>query len=194
VKPSERCLRDAALIHAFREAYIDLLNSARMADGEFFLPVLAPAVDHVTWQHKRLAVAAAAGAASSAFQRYGGTMTFHTGGYIQSVDPMANWELSVKDPKQMAPETVISSADAAVALAKQKGIEAAQRERGLTGLIAAFLRWPANLREAVGTGHRAQRRAASVIGVIGQVMVTAVAGALTVGLVAGVVALWRLVF
>lgn len=194
MKPSERCLRDAELIHAFREAYVDLLNSSRMAPGEFILPVLVAAVDHVTFQRKRSAVAIAAGAAVSAHARYGGTSTFHSGGMVSSVDPMVNWELSFRDPKQMQPQHLVSLVESAEARARQAAAEAAQRERGLTGLIAAFLRWPANLREAVGTGHRAQRRAASVIGVFGQVIVGALATALAAGLVAGAVALWRILF
>jgi len=73
-------------------------------------------------------------------------------------------------------------------------VEASERERGITGLIAAFLRWPSDLREAVGPGHPAQLVAAGVIGVIGQLVVAAVGGALSIGLAAGAVALWELIF
>lgn len=197
MKPSQRHLRHAELIHAFREAYVDLLNSSRMQEGEFFLPVIGPALaaDHATYQRKRSAVAAAAGAAADAYRPYGGTFTLRNAAYVmRDVDPVANWEFSFRDPKQLGPETVLSAVEAAEARARQDAADAAQRERGLTGVIAAFLRWPSDLREAVGPGHRAQRTAAGLVGVVGQVIVGALTAALTAGLIAGAVALWRLVF
>lgn len=195
VKPSQRHLRNAELIHVFREAYVDLLNSSRKAEDEYFQPVLLPATDHITYQRKRTAVAVAAGGAASAYHEYGGTMSFRNAAVImRDVDPVANWEMSLRDPKQMRPETVISAVETAESRARLEATDAARRERGLTGLIAAFLRWPSTLREAVGYGHPGQRTAAGVIGVLGQVFVTGVAGAVTLGIVAGIVALWRLVF
>lgn len=122
-------------------------------------------------------------------------MTLRNAAYVMNdVDPMANWELSLRDPEQFAPHTLIASVESAIARAKQEAIEATGRERGLTGLIAAFLRWPSDLREAVGPGHPAQLAAASVIGVIGQILVAATGGALSVGIVTGAVALWQLLF
>ncbi len=113
---------------------------------------------------------------------------------MNDVDPMTNWEMSLRDPEQFSPDTVISSVESAVARAKQEAVEAADRERGLTGLIAAFLRWLSDLREAVGPGHPAQLAAAGVIGVIGQLFVATIGGALSIGLAAGAVALWDLLF
>lgn len=194
MKPSERCKQDAVLMMKFRNAYVDLVNNARPTEGEFFLPVLGRAVDHETWQKKRGAVAAAAGVAAVSYARYGGAFTLRNAAYVMdSVDPVTNWEMSLRDPDQLPPQTVIASVESAVARAKQEAEDAAQRERGLTGVIAAFLRWPSNLREAVGPDHRAQRTAAGAIGVVGQIFVATVAGALATGLVAAVVAVWRAV-
>lgn len=181
---------------AFRNAYIDLLNSARpVAHDPYALPQLRPAVDHQTWQTKRSAVAESAGAAARAYARHGGTFTLRNAAYIMNdVDPVTNWEMTLRDPEQFSPETVISSVESAIARARQESVEASERERGITGLIAAFLRWPSDLREAVGPGHPAQLVAAGVIGVIGQLVVAAVGGALSIGLAAGAVALWELIF
>jgi hypothetical protein len=49
------------------------------------------------------------------------------------------------------------------------------------------------LREAVGPDHAAQRGAAGVIGVVGQVIVTAIGGAIATGIVAGAIAAWHAV-
>lgn len=179
----------------FRSAYVDLVNSARPGQGGFFLPALVPAVDQPSWQVKRRAVATAAGTAAIPYDRYGGTFTLRSAAHIMNnVDPVTNWELSLRDPELLAPETVVASVDAAIAKATKGAHDAAQRERGLTGVIAAFLRWPSDLREAVGSGHPAQRRAAGAIGIFGQILVGAFTTALATGLVAGAVAAWRLVF
>jgi hypothetical protein len=113
---------------------------------------------------------------------------------MNNVDPVTNWEMSLRDPEQLSPQSVVASVESAVARATQEAEDAARRERGLTGLIASFLRWPSDLREAVGPGHPAQRAAAGVIGVFGQVLVAAVGGALSIGLATAAVALWHLMF
>lgn len=107
--------------------------------------------------------------------------------------PVANWEMSLRDPEQLSPDTIISSVESAAARATREGVEAGARERGFTGLITALLRWPSDLREAVDLGHPAQLAAAGVIGVIGQLLVAAIGG-LSVGVAAGAVALWKLIF
>lgn len=190
-----RHAQDAELLAAFRNAYVDLLNHARPQEGAYFTQQLGPAVDNERWQTKRSAVAATAGAATGAYARHGGRFTFRNAAYIvNDVDLVANWEMSLRNPEQLSPETVISSVESAAALAKRESVEASARERGFTGLIAAFLRWPSDLREAVGPGHPAQLAAAGVIGLIGQLLVAAIGGALSVGIVAGAVALWKLIF
>lgn len=139
------------------------------------------------------AVAASAGAAASAYARHGGTFTMRNAAYVMNdVDPVTNWEMSLRDPEQLRPEEVVSSVElSAIARATQEEVEAAGRERGLTGLIAAFLRlaigpsrgcW-ARAPRTTGGGERDWRHWAAALG-----------GALSVGLVAGAVALWNLVF
>ena len=46
MKPSKRYGQDAELLTAFRNAYVDLLNHARLKEGTHFLPQLGPAVDN----------------------------------------------------------------------------------------------------------------------------------------------------
>jgi hypothetical protein len=77
VKPSQRYAEHAKLLMGFRQVYVDLINSSRPKEGDYFLPELGPApgVDWQTWSQKRSAVARAAGAASAVYHRYGGTFT-----------------------------------------------------------------------------------------------------------------------
>jgi hypothetical protein len=197
MKPSQRYLQDSNLMTEFRNAYVALINHAHAVPTGLTLTVLetAPGVSHAEWTRLYSETSQAAGAAATAYSRYGGTFTLRNAAYIMNnVDPVANWQMSIKDPQLLEPTTVISTVEAAISRARQASVEAARRERGLTGLIAAFLRWPSNLREAVGPARSAQRTAAGVIGIVGQLLVGIVASLLAAGLIAGGIALWRSVF
>lgn len=196
MKPSNRYIRDSNVMMQFRNDYVELLNNATAAQDELWNPALVArgGVSAFRWAELRGAVAQAAGPAGTVYERYGGVLSLRAGAYVMHrVNPVINWELSLRDPAQLPPDTVISAADGAIASARHRADEARDRERGLTGLIAAFIRWPVDLREAVGPG-KVQRTAAGTVGVLGQILVGATAGALGVGFVSGAVALWRFVF
>lgn len=97
----------------------------------------------------------------------------------------------MRDPDQLPPETVVSAVESAIGLAETRAAEAEEREKGMVGFIAAFLRWPTTLREAVGPDHAAQRRAAGALGVLAQILVGIVASTIAAGVVALIVVLWR---
>lgn len=187
MKPSTRYAEDARLMTAFRSAFVDLVNHSRQHQ-ELYRPELVRDTDHATWQAKRRATAMAAGAAAEAYSSHGGIHTVTQFGRSSTFDPVLNWETALKDPEHLSPESVISSVEAAVARALQLSREASLRERGFTGLVAAFLRWPVTLREAVGPGA-AQRTAAGVVGVVGQVVV----GLIVTAIVAAIVQAWTLI-
>lgn len=194
VKPSQRCIQDAELLIAFRTAYIELLNSSRLTSDGLFKVLIAktPGADY---QFKRRDVALAAGRAGHAYARYGGTLSLRNAAVIRhDVNPVVNWEMSLRSPDELPPELVLSSVESAIGTAEQEANDAAQRERGLTGLIAAFFRWPANLREAVGPDNRAQRTAAGAVGILGQIIVAAIATALGALLVTATTNLWSTLF
>lgn len=189
-------MRDANIMMAFRDAYVELTNNARRVSDGWSLATLEPdGISRARWVELYSAVATAAGAAGPVYGRYGGTVTLRNAAYIMNnVNMLVNWELSIRDPEQLPIHMLISSVESAVARARQLADEAAERERGITGLIAAFLRWPSTLREAVGPEHGAQRTAAGAIGFFGQLVVGILATLLTTGLIAGVVSLWKVAF
>ena len=194
MKPSQQWQHDEDHLLAFREAFIALINASELT-GDWMDHQYIPKGDRKEWSRLRSEVAIAAGVATHAYLRAGGgTYTLKNAAYIMNnVNPVSNWEMALKDPEQMPPETVIGSIETALGVASTEKDLAKSRERGLIGLIAAFLRWPQDLREAVGP-NRGQRRAASAIGVFGQIAVATIGGALAVGVAAGAVALWQLVF
>lgn len=150
---------------------------------------LGPGVSTEEWGRLRTEVAQAAGNALGAYGRHGGRFALRNAAYtVNNVDPVANWEMALNDPEQMKPETVVGAVESAIGNAQRLQSEATERERGITGVVAAFLRWPADLREAVGPGSSAQRRAAGVVGVVAQ---GAVAAALGTALVGTAVLVWH---
>lgn len=190
MKPSERLRRDLDALHKFRNAYVGLLNaSKRIEDWPHFRYV--PKGDEQHWLELHREVSTAAGAAQWAYARQGGgTFTMRNAAYItNNVNPITNWIMSIEDAETLKPQMILTAVEAAIGGATQDYEEALSRERGLVGVIAAFIRWPQTLREAVGPGW-APRAAAGAIGFIGQVMVAAIGGALATGLVALGVWLW----
>lgn len=194
MKPSERYRADVQALNEFREAYVSLVNATKPVQP-MFITELHPNIPQDQWERLRLRVNVAAGTAIPAYQRWSGaTLTMRNAAYVmQGVNPVVNWEMSLRDPHQMRPETVLGAIETAIGSAQQQADQAAAREHGVIGLVAAMLRWPSELRDAVGPGHRFQRRAAGAVGVFGLIMVTAVGTALAAGIVAGVVALWHAV-
>lgn len=187
-------MQQPQLLIAFRTAYIELLNSSRLTSDGLFKTLVAktPGADY---QFKRRDVALAAGRASHAYARYGGTFSLRNAAVIRhDVNPVANWEMTLRSPDDLSPELVLSAVESAIGTAEQEADDAAQRERGLTGLIAAFLRWPANLREAVGPDNHVQRTAAGVVGILGQIIVATSATALGALLVTATTNLWNILF
>lgn len=195
-RPSARIQGEINRLVAFRVAFIALVNASKLDQRDFsmFFTKLVPNVPHAEWTKLQTDVATAAGAASRAYlSNGGGTFTLKNAAFIMhNVNPVSNWMMALESPDELKPEMVISSVESAIGVATERFERAKQNERGLVGLIAAFLRWPSTLREAVGD-NTYQRSAASAIGVVGQILVGAIAAALGTGLVTGIVALWKLV-
>jgi hypothetical protein len=187
MKPSEEIQRDLDRLVAFRNTFINALNASERDNSDWLRKPLKSKGSHQKWVELQTATAHAAGAAAAAYRRYGGgTLRIANGAYIQNVDPVANWKMSFADTDVLDPLLVVSSVDAIIGAATTELETARSRERGLVGVVAAFLRWPRTLREAVGPG-RAPRAAAGAIGILGQILVGTVSGALAVGLVTLVV-------
>jgi hypothetical protein len=193
-KPSARIEQQGKRLGEFRHAFIELINASKPAGGEWDRLRLVPAVPSDRWSQLQRDAAVAAGAAQEAYSANGGgTFTMRNAAYMTTVNPIANWHFALERPDEFKPQMVVSAVDLAIGQARTRYENALQYERGLVGLMASFLRWPQTLREAVGPSWT-QRTAAGALGVIGQVLVGAVAAALGTALVWGVVELWQFWF
>ena len=157
-----------------------------------FVTQLGPGVPQEQWNQLRTEVSVAAGRAVPAYSLHGGLFALRNAAYAMTgVSPVINWEMSLRDPDQLPPQTVVSAVESAIGLAETRAAEAEEREKGMVGLLAAFLRWPTTLREAVGPDHAAQRRAAGALAVLAQLVVGIIASTIAAGLVALIVLMWR---
>jgi hypothetical protein len=196
MKPSERFRREAETLSGFLDAFARLMNATRFHRDDWSLDVrLEPMTSEQEWNQLRRATAAASGPAGSAYQNHGALLTLRNAAYItHSVNPVANWEMALREPENLPADWIVNAVEQALGNAGDATDTALDREQGFNGVIASFLRWPADLREAVGPGHRAQSVAAGAIGYIGQTLVAAAGGAMAVGIVALVVLLAKAAF
>lgn len=193
-KPSARIEQQGHHLSAFRSAFIELVNACAPAGGDWEPLRLVPTVSNDRWSQLQRDVAIAAGAAQEAYSiNGGGSFSMRNAAYITTVNPIANWHFALERPDELKPQMVVSAVDHAIGQARTRYEDAVEHERGFVGVIASFLRWPQTLREAVGPSWT-QRTAASALGVVGQVIVGAVAAALGTALVWGVIELWQLWF
>ncbi|APF34907.1 hypothetical protein [Microbacterium paludicola] len=166
VKPSKKIERDIARLERFRDLFSELF------DGPEPRPGLVQEV------------AIAAGESRQAYADHDGRMfPVQDDIYLTpNATPMTHWKSAFHDASDLDPMTVVAAVDLAIGRAQQRLEESREREKGVVGLIAAILRWPSDLREAVGPSP-GQKRAAQALGVIGQILVGACATAVGAGVI-----------
>lgn len=155
MKPSKVTALQLKSLEDFLEAYGWLLRNSRAhVDEEHYSWWQQPTVSAGEWAEGRARVGVAAGGAAAALARFGGSY---------DLDPVAKWSTSLIASHEVGPAEVQACIRAAVGSARRQLEIEQQRERGLTGAVASFIRWPQSVREAVG-GSQGQQRAASVLG------------------------------
>ena len=114
------------------------------------------------------ATAQAAGRAEAAARYAGGLVAFGGG---TPINPISNWRASFNPIHTITPGVIENYCQQLIGRLEQLTTQAQQRERGLVGLIAAFLRFPDDVREAIGEGAtRRAKRSAFAVAVAAQVV------------------------
>ncbi len=154
---------------------MQLINVSKRQDT-FPRKSMGPALDPNSWQALFDEVSRAAGPAGPIYPQYGPIFQTHSGPWVNSgFNPVVGWKTSVDDIEQFPPQTLITALDGAIARAQAESEDALNREKGFTGFIARFIRWPLELREAVGKGAVIQN-AALTVGFVGQIFVGVASG------------------
>jgi hypothetical protein len=168
-------------LREFQQAFVELVNASEKS--AFGLRALVPKIDEAEWMAMRQRTALLAGTAASAYQRQsGGSLQVQNFGKMQAIDPVANWQIAIDAPVSLDPIVLVSTIEYVVGITQVRLEEALGRERGIVGLLAAFLRWPDDLRDAVG-GSRKRQRSAKALGVAGQVFVATLSTVLAAAIV-----------
>ena len=197
MKKSEIYRRRRDAVQAYRDAYDQLVEALeRVPVGITTWELRGRHGEEEKTRMLTEQVSLAAGAAGEVAQEYGAYMSVQKTGYspTQTVNPILAWRTSLDAPWLLPPDHVLSVAMSLIGRLDAKYQEAVLRERSLAGRVAAFVRFPMDVREAVGTGTGGLRRVAVGVGILAQLFVAIVGGALAVALVGAVSALFRLIF
>lgn len=168
MKPSAITRRQVAALEEFASGFEWLVANSSNRQYEEFSFYRSPDVPDDEWNPEKRRTGVAAGRAAEAYRRFG---------QVERPNPLTDWPTSLTTPEEFDPYAVQSAIDSALGAARHALDVELARERGVTGLFATFIRWPQSLREAVG-GTERQQRAASVLGIGGQV----VAGLIVAGI------------
>ena len=159
MKPSAKHELNRQRMLAFRDAFMNFYNASKIIE-DWPKKKLVPNIEAQKWVELRLKVAGASGAAGAIYPLYGTLFQTRSAGWaMDNFNPITGWEVCANDCELFPPETLITALEAALSNAEAKVEDAKGREKGFTGLIAGFLRWPQTIREAVGGGVYAQKSA-----------------------------------
>ena len=181
-KPSAALAADVERLRAFRDAYAELIGACHPERDRNGLTILGPGDNEREWPRLRQRAGTAAGAALPAYERALGAQYLLNNSILfggKPFNPIGNWDTSLQVPSDFSPQVLTAIADQAIGVAEARLEEARLRERGLTGILASFVRWPRTLREAVGTSG-VERTTATAVGYMGQFLLLLVTGVLTI--------------
>lgn len=177
MKPSDFTRKEVAALEEFAAGFQWHLDNSQT---EHYMGTITrhSKVPQSVWAEGYKETGQAAGRAAPAMARFG---------QPGMANPIADWLPSLVNSRKTNPLEIQSAIDAAIGAGRAQLDVAVERERGLIGGLSSFIRWPQRLREAVG-GSPAQQRAASVVGVGGQVFAGVVVAAIvaTVGRLASI--------
>jgi len=126
--------------------------------------------------------ALAAGRAADAFQECGIMVAYKPPGTMQTttVNPALVWSTLLDTYAIVTPDVVFTVANQAIGRFESMADRAAEREKGLAGFLARFLRFPASVREAAGLEPRSVTGGlvSGTVALVQGVLVTAVGGAI----------------
>ena len=154
-------------LSSFLDAYTTLVAAVRQAtDGSYMLGVdssldfLRPEDNYLLDQ-----TAEAAGRAHAAVTASG----YHMQQFGQVFNPIVDWQRSFLGAG-VSPDTVASYTRQLMGMYERRAADARDKEKGLVGLLATFVRFPTDVREAAGLSSKAGQASAFLVGVAAQVL------------------------
>lgn len=169
MKPSQATSEQLEALHDFLSIFEWLVEHSHATSDAYYSRYRAPNSGTNNWDDQKSRTGFAAGRAAAAYERFG---------LVANPHPVVAWPLALSDADAVDHRSITAAIQSAIGAAESQLAAERARERGLTGLLASFIRWPQSLRDAVG-GSKRQQRAASALGIGGQIIAgLAVAGIL----------------
>jgi hypothetical protein len=178
--------RAADDITAFLNAYSEFVACLRPVPGYREVWEVKPGAEE-RLQSVMPRVARAAGRAALAFQNSGHSVDYKPPGTWQrtSMNPALVWSTLLDDYPIVTPSLLVTIGSQAIGTLESLHDEAAERERGVAGLLARFVRFPVRVREAAGLPSKSVSGGllSGVVALFQGLFVTALGGALVYPLV-----------
>lgn len=196
MKKSVELRRRAATVAEFLDAYKALTAAMEEQPTGVATSVMRPLLGKEREvQELDRAASRLAGKAVVAAKGYAEVLTLDVPGRRMPALPMPQaWRYSLDQPWLVEPDYVIAMLEQLVGRIEGDADARADLERSLAGRLAGFVGFPAEVRSIVAQDNPAFRKAGFVAGVVAQVLVTGLGGAVTAAAVAGGAALLKLVF
>lgn len=197
MKSSQRIRLRARDVAEFRDAYLEFMETMGIGarPGTMTMSQMHPKPGREADAAQRFPrVSRAAGKAEIAAGEHARLISITQFGQRTTFDPIANWQQSIDNPEQLPSNMVVNCCEGIIGALEAKADEAAAVEGTLVGRIAAFVGFPARVRAAVAVEHPGMAKAAFGVGVAGQLAIGILVTVLGAGAVAGIVALWNVVF
>jgi hypothetical protein len=177
--PSKRYERTATDVEAFLAAYRRLIAVADQIAPQSSWAMVGSRLDYFKGE-AALQLVEETSIASGRASRVGNELQL-VRIFNDVVNPIADWRNSLRPMHPVTPSLIENYCAQLIGDARQKADLARERESGLAGALARFVRFPNDVREAAGLeSSAATQRGAFLLGVIAQVL----AGLIVVGILA----------
>ena len=173
--------RRAEEVRAFLSAYGEFASCVELVPDYWERWAVRPGAEQRlqdVWPRTALA----AGRAADAFQECGITVAYKPPGTRQTTtfNPALVWSTLLDTYAIVTPDVVSTVANQAIGRFESLADRAAEREKGLAGFLARFLRFPSSVREAAGLKPRSVTGGlvSGAVVLVQGVLVTAIGGAI----------------
>lgn len=168
MKPSEKYKRDYEELMKFKTEYLEYITLYPIAGRSLTENLQQDYVNPsrgVERNEGYSKLGILAGKAHSAYERHGPLIQSGLPGTLASPqNPLENWAETLNSNRVFNATRLITCLDQAIGKAQHAWTEAERNEKGFTGLVANYLRWPRELREAIEPGNPGLGRVANYVG------------------------------
>lgn len=157
MKPSERYKSDYNVLKQFKEEYLKYITLHPILGNSLTENLRRDYLNPVQGAERNegySTLGILAGKAHSAYERHGPLLQTGLPGTLTSPqNPLENWAATLNSNRVFNSATLITCLDQSIGKAQSAWEGAVRNEKGFTGLVARYLRWPKELKEAVEPGN-----------------------------------------